>query len=84
MLDRPPKVLADRARQRRAAWMRTYRRRIKAGLVVVPVEVDSAILDLLCRTGWLAESGASDKAAIGRAIAEILRDASTRRALDRR
>jgi hypothetical protein len=64
--------------------MRTYRRRIKAGLIVAPVEVDSAILDLLCRTGWLAESGASDKAAVGRAISEILRDASTRELVARR
>jgi hypothetical protein len=52
--------------------------------VLVPVEVDVAILDLLCRTGWLAESGAGDKAAIGRAIGEILRDASTRGAFGRR
>jgi hypothetical protein len=41
MLDHPPKVLADRARQHRAVWMRTYRRRLKAGLIVAPVEVDS-------------------------------------------
>ena len=77
MLDRSPP-------SPRARWQRTWRRRVKAGLIVVPVEVDSAILDLLIRTGWLGESGASDKAAIGRAIGEILRDASTRGALDRR
>jgi hypothetical protein len=77
MLDRSPP-------SPRARWQRAYRRRIKAGLMLAPVEVDSAILDLLIRTGWLAESGASDKAAIGQAIGEILRDASTRRAFDRR
>jgi hypothetical protein len=64
--------------------MKTYRRRIKAGLMLVGVEVDAAILDLLCRTGWLAESGAADKGAIGLAISEILREASTRGELDRR
>jgi hypothetical protein len=64
--------------------MRTYRRRLRAGLVVCAVEVDAGILDLLCRTGWLDETAAGDKAAIGRAIGEILRDASTRGALDRR
>jgi hypothetical protein len=64
--------------------MGTYRRRLRAGLVVAPVEVGSDIIDLLIRTGWLAECDAIDKAAIGRAVGEILRDASTRRALDRR
>jgi hypothetical protein len=64
--------------------MKTYRRRQKAGLIVVGVEIDGGILDLLIRTGWLAEPGAGDKVAIGRAIGEILCDASTRRALDRR
>jgi hypothetical protein len=45
VLDRSTRPLADRARQRRAAWTRTYRRQIKAGLVVAPVEVDAAILE---------------------------------------
>jgi hypothetical protein len=77
MLDRSPP-------SPRARWQRTYRRRIKDGIVCVQVEVGSAILDLLIRTGWLAECSAGDKAAIGKAIAEILGEASTRGAFGRR
>jgi hypothetical protein len=88
MLDRlNPRAIGSAGRSPpspRARWQRAYRRRLKAGLIVVPAEIDCEILDLLIRTGWLAESGAGDKAAIGRAVSEILRDASTCRAFDRR
>ena len=68
MLERPTKPATR--------WQRNYRRRQKAGVMLVGVEVDGAILDLLCRNGWVSEASAADKAAVGHAITSLLADAA--------
>jgi len=81
-LQRPPPARQPRLKSEpcsaRARWQRAWRRRRAAGVMVVPVEIDAAVLDLLITTGWLAELEAGDKAAIGRAIAAMLKDAARR------
>ena len=66
-------------RQARAARDKRYRARSGRGLMVVPVEIDGAMLDFLIATHWLAESEAADRAAIGAAIGDLLTDAMRRR-----
>jgi hypothetical protein len=66
MLDRPPKVLAQRRRQAR------YTRRQRAGRAVYPVELGADDLDILVDCGVLPEARAGDRAAVGRAIAAAL------------
>jgi hypothetical protein len=56
MLERPGPQSRRRDRQR--AW----RARVKAGVTVVPVEVDAAILELLTRLHWLEDRDAGGQA----------------------
>jgi hypothetical protein len=74
MLQRPPK--ADRRRSAASARQARYRARSRNGRVVVSVEVDERLLDLLVRLRWLREAAAGDRAAIGRALQAMLRDAA--------
>jgi hypothetical protein len=68
MLERPPP-------SRRARWQRAYRQRLKAGRIVVGVELDAVLIDFLIRLGWLEEKRANDKKAIALAITAVLADA---------
>jgi hypothetical protein len=56
MLERP--TPPSRRRDRQRAW----RRRVKIGVAVVPVEVDAAILELLTRLHWLEDRDAGGQA----------------------
>jgi hypothetical protein len=70
VLDRP----TDR---RRAAWARASkarRARAKACEAVASVVDGGDVLDLLIKTGWLAEAAASDRRAVGLAISRLLQD----------
>jgi hypothetical protein len=68
MLDQPinRKQLAARNRNRK------HRDRVRRGLLVIPVEVDSKILDLLVRHRWMREADSHDIGAIGAAIKGLL------------
>jgi hypothetical protein len=63
-----PRSAAATARQR------TFRRRLRLGLMPITVECDCSIVDLLIRLKWLEELDSADKAAIGHAIARMLAD----------
>jgi hypothetical protein len=54
--------------------MRAYRARLRDGRMCVLVDVDGAVLARLVALGWLLESESADKAAIGRAVAAMIRD----------
>ena len=83
MLERPPPTDADRKERRRRA-QRDYRRRYDAGCMVVPVEVDGAMIAMLIATGWLIKDESEDhkkrtdaepdRAKIGQAITALLAD----------
>jgi hypothetical protein len=71
MLERPqPSETRRRARHAR------HRRCLKAGIVVAPVEIDGAVLDMLIRLRWLVERDAADRGKIGEAVARMLRDSA--------
>jgi hypothetical protein len=76
MLDRPPRKGTGSVGQ--AERTRRYRRRQANGRAVYPVEADGDVVGLLIRLHWLDERDASDKAAVGRAIARMLADAARR------
>jgi hypothetical protein len=61
-------------RQRQAA----YRRRQRAGKILVGVEVDAAVVDMLVAMHWLREGDAGDRSKIGAAISHMLADSSSR------
>jgi hypothetical protein len=70
----------DRTR-RRAAWARAAKRRrvrAKACEACATVPYNGDVLDLLVRTGWLAEAAAGDRKAVGQAIARLLQDTAAR------
>lgn len=69
MLARTPATAARQARQQR------YRERIARHQVIAEVVVGERELDLLVRTGWLAERDAHRRECIGDAIARMLTDA---------
>jgi hypothetical protein len=73
-------VMLERAQPRRRTTQasrterqRRYRQRQREGVMVVSVALDAQALDLLTRLGWAREG--DDQAAIGAAIAAMLRDA---------
>jgi hypothetical protein len=77
MLERPPRkppAPATRRAALRRARDRRHRERIKAGRIVVAVELGAEELDWLCRIHWLtaAEADAGDGRVIGEAIARGL------------
>jgi hypothetical protein len=73
MLERPNPQAARRLERQRA-----WRARVRAGVVLVPVAVDAAILEFLIQLHWLEEQDAGDKRAVGAAIARLLADTARR------
>jgi hypothetical protein len=71
-------MLDRAARSGRRTRQRAYRARLRARRILVGVEVDAAIVDLLCRLRWLREADAGDRARIGQAVAAMLREAASR------
>lgn len=51
-----------------AERMRRYRKRIRNGIFIVPVEVDQKLIDRLVDAGLLTESSAEDQHEIASAI----------------
>ena len=76
MLDRP--TTGARAPPRRDRW-RVYRQRQRDGVISVPVDVGPEVLELLLRTGWLAEEHVADRHAIALAIGAMLKASARRR-----
>lgn len=72
--DPPPDRPDDAPRDRHFR----FRQRRKASKAVAPIEFDGAVLDWLVRLGWLLESEACDRAAVGSAVSRMLA-ASARR-----
>jgi hypothetical protein len=72
MLDRP----ADARRARRREQQRRHRARQEAGRACYAVELDGAVINMLVRLRWLAGDDATDKCAVGKAIARMLADAA--------
>jgi hypothetical protein len=66
----------DRANGPASRRTAAYRRRLRRGAIVARVEVDAAIVDLLCRLRWLAEADAGDRRAVGAAVSKLLADAA--------
>jgi hypothetical protein len=56
-------------RAQAAERQRRFKVRQRAGIMVVPVEVDWRVLDLLIRMGWVKEEQASSPLLVGQAIA---------------
>jgi hypothetical protein len=74
MLDRSP-ARQDR-RSAASQRQRRYRRRARAGRVVVSIEVTEAVVELLIAAQWLQERAAADRAAIASAVERMLADAA--------
>jgi hypothetical protein len=80
MLERPPRGKppppseAGRRLEQHRTRARRHRERLKAGRMVVPVEVDGQLMDWMVRVRWLSEAEASegDARKIGEAIARGL------------
>ena len=64
------------ADRRRAARQRQYRQRLARSQAIYPVTVDGAVLDMLVRLGHLADGEATDRAAVSKAISDLLADAA--------
>jgi hypothetical protein len=45
---------------------------------LTPTPVNGSIIDLLTKTGWLAEADATDRQRVGAAVFQALDDAATR------
>lgn len=75
MLERPPR--AARRSAGRAARNRRYAERRRSGRLMLAVEVDEKLIDLMIRTGYLADRAAADRGALTRALAAMLKDAAT-------
>jgi hypothetical protein len=63
--------------RRRAAELRRlrdqrHRARVKACRACYTIEADGEVLDLLVRARWISEEALTDKAAVERAIGEML------------
>jgi len=69
MLQKVPKAVKAaslKARQKRC------RLRQRAGVMVVPVEIDGQVLDLLIKMGWVTEADAGSREKVGQAIGQRL------------
>ena len=68
-------VRRQRNAARRAASARQarYRRRLRDGLMPVTIEIDTAIINLLIETKWLAEPDVADRHRIEAAIEGLLK-----------
>lgn len=60
---------------RKAEKQRRYRARLARNEVVVEVVVDGRGIDLLIRTGWLAERDSHKRKLIGEAVSRMLAEA---------
>jgi hypothetical protein len=49
---------------------------VKACEAVAPVPYSGPVVDLLLKTGWLAEGDCGDRHAVGQAIARLLADSA--------
>jgi hypothetical protein len=64
----------DRRRARCRARVRLHRQRLGHGKACATVVFDGAIVDVLCRSGWLSDSAACSRTEVGRAIGRLLAD----------
>jgi hypothetical protein len=53
-----------------------YRRRLRDGCMVVPIEIDGELIDWLIAVRWLEPAKADDRREIGAAIRRMLADAA--------
>lgn len=76
MLSRPPKRTAAAAHKRRLnrERVRRYTARRETGLACYQVEVSGAVIDMLVRLGWLADTAATDPRQVSKAISALLSD----------
>jgi hypothetical protein len=74
MLHRPP--FATLRGKRPATRKARYRQRQRDGRMMVTIEIDAALVDLLCRTGWLSNCTVAERGDIARAIERLLADAA--------
>jgi hypothetical protein len=68
---------ADRDDRRRAqgrARVRLHRQRLSHGTAIALVAYDGAVVNLLVRAGWICDSAACDRKAVGSAISALIRD----------
>jgi len=63
-------------RAHRAEQQRRHRRRQREHLAVYAVELGEDVLNILVRTGWLADDATGDKGEVSRAVAAMLNDAA--------
>ena len=76
---RPPARRRQRVstRERRRLAQREYRRRSDDGLIVVPVEIGPAVVEMLVVSRWL-DDGETDRKKIAQALGAMLADAARR------
>jgi hypothetical protein len=75
MLERPPLPRWSSVTRRRARHAR-YRQRLKASVIVAPVEIGEDVVGMLVRLKWITERDAADRGKVGDAVARMLRDAA--------
>ena len=71
-------VAADARRERRRQEQRRYRERQRQCGGAAPAPWDPETIEFLITTGWLPADQAGDRAAIGLAYFEMVRDAARR------
>jgi hypothetical protein len=64
----------DRRRARGRDRVRLHRQRLGHGKACATVVFDGAIVDVLCRSGWLSDSASCSRTEVGRAIGALLAD----------
>jgi hypothetical protein len=74
---RSASTLAERAELKRLRDQR-HRARLRAGRIVVAVELDAEIADMLVRLHWIDERLLTDRKAVAAAIAALLAEAAAR------
>jgi hypothetical protein len=78
MLRRPPSRSTPNSSSRLrgcAARKRAYRARLARGSMVVPIEIDGALIDFLVSVRWLERRESYKRSEVGDAIVRLLRDA---------
>jgi hypothetical protein len=74
MLHRPTRKSSYAEQERERA--KRYRARQRAGRAIVPIEINSAIVNWLVRTHWLPPREAHSRAELAAAIGAMLKDAA--------
>jgi hypothetical protein len=64
----------DRRRARARARVQTHRKRLARGQAIASVLYTGTIVNLLVRSGWLSDTTACDRRAVGAAIGALLED----------